>query len=124
MIANPDIQIGSVSDFLKYQNFVLLMCFVASLVYTLLFHGVKLWHYLTFERRSLTLGTLAILKTVLLTFDLLTNGLLLYKVLVFKGLHLFDLSGLVAMTLSVVGPSPIITLSTNGTFLCCVFDIC
>ena len=90
------------------------MCFVASLIYTLLFHGVKLWYYLTFERKSMSLGTLAILKTVLLAFDLLTNGLLLYKVLVFKGLRLFDLSGVVALTLSVVGPSPIITLSTNG----------
>ena len=114
-ITNVNIVINDITDFSKYQNFIILMCFVASLVYTLLFHGGKLWFLLTTEKRSMILGTIVIFKTLLLTFDILTNGLLFYKVLVFKGLQLFNVQGLIAMTISVAAPSPIITLSTNGT---------
>ena len=94
----------------------MLMFFAASIVYTIIFHGVKLWLFLTFEKRSHILAYLVVLKSLLLTFDILTNGLLFYKVLVFKGAELFMLGGLITLTLTVVGPSPIITLTTNGNF--------
>jgi len=96
------------------------MLFVASVVYTLIFHGARIWIFLIVEKGAVMLGFIAIVKSLFLTFDILTNGLLFYKVLVFKGIHLFDPRGVVPLALSVAAASPLITLTTNGTF--CLFN--
>ena len=113
-IYNNSISISQVNDIFKYQNLIILMCFVATLVYTIAFHAASVMFYLSWDKKATILGFLVFLKSLLLLFDILTNGMLLYKVLVFKGIDLFDLHGLLGFTISIVAPSPIITLVTNG----------
>lgn len=123
-IYNLSIEINQIDDFFRYQNLIILMCFVATLLYQVAFHASSVMFYLSFDKRATTLGALVFLKSLLLLFDIITNGMLFYKVLVYKGIDLFQLSGLVGFAISIVAPSPIITLITNGIFLLIISRTC
>ncbi|KAH6588964.1 hypothetical protein BASA50_010385 [Batrachochytrium salamandrivorans] len=103
------------SDFSDPHNssLVLLVLFGFTLFYTIMFHAFRLWRVITFSKKSPVLGMLVILKAVLLLFDVLTNALLLYQVLVFSGLDLLAAERHLQLMLAVVVPSPIVTLTTN-----------
>jgi hypothetical protein len=116
-IYNLSISVNQIDDVFRYQNFIILMCFVATLVYQVVFHAVSVMFYLAMDKRATVLGFLVFLKSLLLLFDIISNGMLFYKVLVYKGIAIFDISGLIAFTISVVAPSSIITLITNGNFI-------
>lgn len=115
-IYNLSIEIQQIDDLFRYQNLVILMCFVATVVYQVAFHASSVMLYLSWDKRATMLGFLVFLKSLLLLFDVITGGMLFYKVLVYKGIDLFEVKGLVGMTISVVAPSAIVTLVTNGIF--------
>ncbi|KAI8919643.1 hypothetical protein BC831DRAFT_480595 [Entophlyctis helioformis] len=89
----------------SYSSFVLLVVFGITLLYTILFHA--------FRVAVPTLGVFVILKALFLIFDILTNALLLYQVLLYSGLRLLANDVHLQLMLSVVVPSPVITLTTN-----------
>ncbi|KAJ1340516.1 hypothetical protein BSLG_004901 [Batrachochytrium salamandrivorans] len=107
IVANP-LARDSISN-----SLVLLVLFGFTLFYTIMFHAFRLWRVITFSKKSPVLGMLVILKAVLLLFDVLTNALLLYQVLVFSGLDLLAAERHLQLMLAVAVPSPIVTLTTN-----------
>ncbi|KAJ3059312.1 hypothetical protein HK102_010061, partial [Quaeritorhiza haematococci] len=62
------------------------------------------------------LALFVVLKGLLLCFDLITNGLFLYEALVYRKLGLFETGSdnTIALVLSVVAVSPLVTLTTNA----------
>nr|KAJ3418967.1 hypothetical protein HK105_007572 [Polyrhizophydium stewartii] len=97
----------------EHNNFVLMIVYILSVLYTVLFHTGRLWRAVTFTRRAPLLGALVVVKALLLLFDLATNALLLYQVLVFSKLRLLALDRPVQLMLAVIIPSPLVTLTTN-----------
>ncbi|KAJ3267474.1 hypothetical protein HK104_005838, partial [Borealophlyctis nickersoniae] len=101
-------------DYHKHMEFILLMVFAVSLAYTLLFHIFRLWKVLTFKKKAPGLAATVAVKGVFLGWDLLTNGLLAYEVLVKDGPEfLNDRSSTQKLMLSVAIVGPIVTLITN-----------
>ncbi|EGF80352.1 hypothetical protein BATDEDRAFT_24849 [Batrachochytrium dendrobatidis JAM81] len=103
------------SDFTNPQNssLILLVLFGIALFYTVMFHTIRLWRVTTFVKKNPILGILVVIKAMLLLFDILTNALLLYQILVYSGLRLLSADRQLQLMLAVVVPSPIITLTTN-----------
>ena len=98
----------------KVRSLALAGLFGVSVVYVILFHALQLWHVLMFKKRSPTLGLLVTIKALLLIFDILTNSLLLYAVLVNKGVNICSQDWPTQLILAIVIPSPIVTLTTNS----------
>ncbi|KAI8906716.1 hypothetical protein EDD86DRAFT_248312 [Gorgonomyces haynaldii] len=97
-----------------YQNYVLLVLYGVTLAYTILFHALRRWALLVFSKKAPTLATFFVIKCLLLIMDLVTQGLLLYSVLVYYGLQLFGDAVALRLAISIVFLSPMVTLATNS----------
>jgi hypothetical protein len=79
----------------------------------LLFHAIRVARLLI-KKNAWTLSCLVITKSIFLSFDMIVGALFLYEVLVYEQLNLFKNSPLIAMALSIVIPSWIVSLSNNA----------
>lgn len=84
-----------------------------TLVVLINYHSFRICGILA-KKKAITLGLIVILKGILLMCDLLINGFFLYEALVTKGYNLFVYDRTMIFVLSVVIPSPWITLAANS----------
>jgi hypothetical protein len=85
-----------------------------SILYTIMYHAGRLFTILAFKKKAALLGFIILFKALLLIWDVFTNGLLLYEVLIPNGITLCSSpSKPVTLVLAVISVSPLVTLGTN-----------
>lgn len=97
----------------KTSNFILLMILGLTLVIMINYHSFRICGILA-KKKAVTLGLIVVIKGFLLMCDLLINGFFLYQSLVTKGFDIFVYDRTMIFVLSVVIPSPWITLVANS----------
>ncbi|KAI9354603.1 hypothetical protein DFJ73DRAFT_827144 [Zopfochytrium polystomum] len=97
----------------QYHNFVQLLLYASSMLYTILFHTGRIIKLIAFEKKAYVIGLYVLLKALLVIWDIFTNGLLLYESLVADGIGLCRPSPNTRLILAVIALSPAVTLSTN-----------
>lgn len=96
----------------KTMNLAMLGIFCITLLLTVALHTLRLVHTLL-KKSAVSLSIIVIVKVLLLLYDLATNSLLLYEVLLYQQEELFELTTLVNIVLAVFAASPAIGLTTN-----------
>ncbi|KAJ3307792.1 hypothetical protein HDU76_004366 [Blyttiomyces sp. JEL0837] len=97
----------------EYHNFNQLMLYVTSIIYTIMYHALRLTKMLAIDKKAIALALLVLAKAFLLLWDIFTNSLLLYEALVFEGVNVCRLDQTMRLVLSVIVVSPILSLTTN-----------
>jgi hypothetical protein len=90
------------------------MLFVVTLVCTMLFHMVRKCFELTVRLKATVLGVIFAAKSMLFTFDLIVQALLLYSLLVHLGSSIFQGSRDLTLMLMIIVFSPVVTMTTNS----------
>jgi hypothetical protein len=112
LVVNNEVGLLGITMDQRTINLTILIIFCVTLLITVVLHTLRLSRTLI-SKSAFTLTFIVWVKVLLLLFDLATNSLLLYSVLVFQQQYLFELNVFVNLVLAIFAGSLMVTLSTN-----------